>query len=170
MRTISSSFEQGTNAATSARLSSRSLPYLAGMQPLTITGMSAPTDSDRPIASNTASMLSSVALCMNEHVFTMIRSLAAPSSTIVAPAERKRPLMRAESTSFFAQPMVTIATFTPASTDDTGMLSRAPSTFRATSDAPSEAECSTIFVFMDTISAFSICSSQIATEFRNPVP
>ena len=53
-----------------------------------------------------ASMLSSVAAWMNEQVFTMMASALDASSVTEKPASRKRRAMAAESTSFFAHPIV----------------------------------------------------------------
>ena len=79
------------------------------MQPATTSGAPASTLGS-PAASKTASMLSSVALWMNEHVFTTTASARAGSSISAKPASARRARMRAVSASFLAHPSVTKAT------------------------------------------------------------
>ena len=70
------------------------------MQPATMSGAPAATLGIRA-ASKTASMLSSVALWMNEQVFTTTASASAGSSSIRNLASANRTRMRAVSASFF---------------------------------------------------------------------
>ena len=76
------------------------------MQPATITRESPPATLGISSMSKIISRLSSVAAWMNEQVLTMIASAEAGSSTILTPAASRRSLIFAESTSFFAQPIV----------------------------------------------------------------
>ena len=98
------------------------------MQPATMSGAPAAT-LGIPAASKTASMLSSVALWMNEQVFTTTASASAGSTSIRNPASANRTRMRAVSASFFAHPSVTKATqgATSAASDERSIWRDRPS-------------------------------------------
>ncbi len=104
---MSSSREQGTKAAASVSSAARSSPKRAGMQPATTMAASPASTRGSDAASKMASRLSSVADWMNEQVLTTMTSAAEGSSVKRKPAAARSRPMACESTSFFAQPMVT---------------------------------------------------------------